>query len=181
MCFEIRLNAKPENVTINFGQLNNYNAMTMIKTYLSLILIILVNVALFGQVTNGQLIEEKVKYQYDDKKPNETYAPKIQLGKEIQINFDCCFKDTVQIYVNDKLIDKLFLDTNESTSFTGHSITVKFDEENTSTTLKVVLPNKQVYCNIVLDKKYRILNVNRMEHWDKTWWITFRNYGIRYE
>ena len=170
-----------QNVTSNVGRPNNQNAMTITKTYLTLLLIILVDLTLFGQVTNRQLIEEKVKYQYDDKKPNETYIPKTQLGKEIQINFDCCFNDTVQIYVNDKLIDKLFLKTNESTSFTGHSITVKFDEKKKNTTLKVVLPNKQVFCNIILDKKYRLLNVNRMEHWDKTWWITFRNFGIVYE
>ncbi len=153
----------------------------MAKTYLTLLLIILIDLTLLGQVKNSQLVEEKVKYQYDDKKPNETYVPKTQLGKEIQINFDCCFNDTVEIYVNEKLIDKPFLKTDGSTSFTGHSITVKFDEKEKNTTLRVVLPNKQVFCNIVLDKKYRLLNVNRMEHWDKTWWITFRNFGIVYE
>jgi hypothetical protein len=153
----------------------------MTKAYLTLLLIILIDLTLLGQGKNSQLIEEKVKYQYDDKKPSESYVPKVELGKEIQINFDCCFGDTVQIFVNDKLIEKVFLKTDESTSFTGHSIKVKFDEKEKSTTLKVVLPNKQVYCNIVLDKKYRMLNVNRMEHWDKTWWITFRNFGIFYE
>jgi predicted DNA-binding ArsR family transcriptional regulator len=153
----------------------------MTKAYLTLLLIILINLTLLGQVKNSKLIEEKVKYQYDDKKPSESYVPKVELGKEIQINFDCCFDDTVQFFVNDKLIEKVFLKTDESTSFTGHSIKVKFDEKEKSTTLKVILPNKQVYCSIVLDKKYRMLNVNRMEHWDKTWWITFRNFGIFYE
>jgi predicted DNA-binding ArsR family transcriptional regulator len=153
----------------------------MTKAYLTLLLIILIDLTLLGQVKNSKLIEEKVKYQYDDKKPSESYVPKVELGKEIQINFDCCFDDTVQIFVNDKLIEKVFLKTDESTSFTGHSIKVKFDEKEKSTTLKVVLPNKQVYCNIILDKKYRMLNVNRMEHWAKTWWITFRNFGIFYE
>ncbi len=153
----------------------------MTKIYLALLSFILTTHNLSGQVKTRSFVEEKVKYQYDDKIPNETYIPKTQLGKEIQINFDCCFNDTVQIFVNDKLIDKLFLSTDESTSFTGHSITVKFDEKKKNTTLKVVLPNKQVFCNIVLDKKYKLLNVNRMEHRDKTWWITFRNFGIVYE
>ena len=155
--------------------------MTHTKTYLTIILIFLINLTLLGQVKTDSLIEEKVKYQYDDKKPNETYIPKIELGKEIQINFDCCFDDSVQIFVNDKLVDKRFLRTDESTSYTGYSMVVKFDDKKKNTTLKVVLPDKRVFCNITLDKKYRLLHINRMEHWDKTWWITFRNFGIIYE
>ena len=153
----------------------------MTKIYSTFLFIIFINLTLFGQVKNSRLIEEKVNYQYDDEKPNETYIPKIQIGKEIKINFDCCFNDSVQLFVNNKLVDKLFLKTNESTSFTGHSIIVKFDEKKKITIMKIVLPNKQVFCNIVLDKKYRLLNVNRMEDWGKTWPITFRNFGIVYE
>lgn len=154
------------------------NKKSMTKFYFILFLLFASST---GQGQTNKLVKEKVKYQYDNKKPNETYVPGIETGKEIQINFDCCFNDTVQIYVNDKLIDKLYLQTNESTNFTGHSITVKFDKKKKKTNLKVVLPDKHVYCNIVLDKKYRILNINRMEYSNKNWWITFRNFGIFYE
>ena len=119
----------------------------MTKAYLTLLLIILIDLTLLGQVKNSKLIEEKVKYQYDDKKPSESYMPKVALGKEIQINFDCCFDDTVQVFINDKLIKKVFLKTDESTSFTGHSIKVKFEKNVKSTTLKVVLPNKYIGSN----------------------------------
>jgi len=150
----------------------------MTKIYFA---IILIHFCFSGQGQINKLVEEKVKYQFDDKKPSETFVPKIELGKEIQINFDCCFNDSVQIYVNDKLIEKTFLKTDESTSFTGYSINVKFDNRKKNTTLKVILPNKQVYCSILLYKKYKLLNVNRMENWNKTWWITFGNFGIIYE
>ena len=153
----------------------------MIKACFTSILTIFIDLTLLGQVRNSQLIEEKVKYQYDNTKPNETYVPKSQLGKEIQIKFDCCFNDSVQVFVNDKNIENLFLNTDKSTSFTGHSITVKFDKKKKNTTLKVVLPNKQVFCNIILNKKYKLLNVNRMECSDKKWWLTFRNFGVFYE
>ena len=154
---------------------------TMTKLYLTIFFIVLIDPILLGQIRRNHLIEEKVKYQYDNKRPSESYIPKIKIGKEMQINFDCCFNDTVQIFVNDKFIERACLKTDKSTSFTGHSIKVKFNEKEKSTTLKVVLLNKQVYCKIILDKKYRMLNINRMEHWDKTWWITFRNFGIYYE
>ncbi|MCB0409940.1 MAG: hypothetical protein KDD29_06945, partial [Flavobacteriales bacterium] len=153
----------------------------MNKRVLILFCITLIGSCLFGQTNDNSLTEEKVKYQYDKDKSAEHYTPKINIGEEIQVNFDCCFdNDTVEIYINDSLTETVVFTTDESTSYADSRI-YKFDKNKKETKLKLVLPNKKVYCEIILDKKYSILHVNRMEHWNKTWWITFRNFGIIYE
>lgn len=134
----------------------------------------------FGQIPKDLFTEEKVKYQYDNKKPKEYFTPKIEIGKEIEVNFDCCFNDTVEVYVNDRLIERSFFRTEESFGLAKTRI-IRFDSTAKNTKLTIVLPNKKVFCEISLNRKYKILHVNRMEHWNNTWPIIFRNFGIIYE
>jgi hypothetical protein len=73
------------------------------------------------------LSEEKVKYQYDNDKPEEHYTPKINIGEKIQVNFNCCFdSDTVEMYLNDSLIETVVYNTNESNNYAENWI-FKFD------------------------------------------------------
>lgn len=155
--------------------------MTTVKISLLIILLALAKLHTFGQGTTELLEKEKVKYQYGKKRTKESYHLNTVTGRSMQVDFDCCFNDSVHVYINNILTEKAFLKTNESTSFTNHSLLVKFNPEDKKTTLKIILPDKKVFCEIELDKKYKMLHVNRMEHWDKTWWVTFRNFGILYE
>jgi hypothetical protein len=148
----------------------------MIKFQLTFICILLLNFNFSAQSENFKLTEEKVKYQYDYDS-TDTYDPKINIGEEMLIFFNCCFKDSVQVFINDNLIEKIYLYTNESTSYTGYSLKVKF-EKNKETILKVVLPNKKVFCNITLDNKYKLLYLNRIIDRNENWWIIFRNFGV---
>jgi len=144
------------------------------------VLFVFIKLYAFGQV-NLNLEKEKVKYQYDKRRTEGSYSLSTVIGKSMQVNFDCCFDDSVHIYINNILEEKVFLKTDGSTSFTGHALIVTFNPKDKKSTLKIILPYKKVFCEIDLDKKYKMLHVNRMEHWDKTWWITFRNFGIAYE
>jgi hypothetical protein len=45
----------------------------------------------------------------------------------------------------------------------------------------MIIPNKGIYCEIELDKNYKILHVNRLENSNVKWWIIFRNFEITYE
>ncbi|MEM7086945.1 MAG: hypothetical protein AAF489_12225 [Bacteroidota bacterium] len=151
------------------------------KKVLAVFCITLISASFLGQTKDSMGTQEKVKYQYDNDKTDESYTPKIKIGEEIQVNFDCCFdNDTVEIYINDRLTETVVFNTNESISYTDSRI-YKFDKNTKETKLKLVLPNKKAYCEITLDKKYRILHINRLEDKDKAWWITFRNFGIVYE
>lgn len=154
--------------------------MTTIKG-LVFILLACMSLCSYGQVKEDLLVKEKVKYQYDKKRTKENYDLNTEVGKSMQVNFDCCFDDSVHVYINNILTEKVFLKTDGSTSFTGHSLIVRFNPKDKKSILKIILPYRKVFCEIDLDKKYKMLNVNRMEHWDKTWWIAFRNFGVVYE
>jgi hypothetical protein len=43
--------------------------------------ITLISASLFGQTNETSLTEEKVKYQYDNDKPEEHYTPQINIGE----------------------------------------------------------------------------------------------------
>ncbi len=146
--------------------------------YLLIVTAILIFTRLSAQVQLNNFKEEKVIYQYDSSKLDKYFFRK---NTSITIDFDCCFNDSVEIFVNNQLIRTLFLKTEASLSFTGHRMDVVFEKKEAKT-LKVVLPMKNVYCIINLDKRYRYLYVNRLEGTKITNWpIIFRNFQIMYE
>lgn len=155
--------------------------MTTIIKGLVFILLACMTLCSYGQVKEELLVEEKVKYQYDKKRTKENYDLSTEIGKSVQVNFDCCFDDSVHVYINNILTEKLFLKTDGSTSFTGHSLVVMFNPKKKQTILKIILTDRKVFCEINLDKKYRALHVNRTEKGGEVWPIIFRNFGIVYQ
>ncbi|MBX2980555.1 MAG: hypothetical protein KF905_14805 [Flavobacteriales bacterium] len=123
--------------------------------------------------------QEAVKYQYADTSGGEIVIVKgIELGTQMQVQFGCCFSDSVNVLLNGKLLERAYFNTDPSTSL-ARSITVDLGEGHQ--VLRVELPEKRVCAEIVLDKSYRVLHVNRMVHWNKTWWVTFQNFHSVYE
>lgn len=151
--------------------------MTPIRCFLT-VTTLLIFIKLPGQVQQNKFKEEKVIYQYDSSKLDKYVFKKNTV---ITIDFDCCFNDSVEIFVNNQLIRRLFLKTENSLSFTGHRMTVMLDKKGVKT-LKLVLPMKKAYCIINLDRRYRYLYVNRLEGTKiSNWPIIFRNFQIMYE
>lgn len=144
-----------------------------------LITIIILSICSFGY--GQKYIHEPVLYQFQDSIFTLDSATNIVVGQEMEIYFNCCFNDSVIIQIDDKIIDNIFLITDKSTSFTGYVLIHRFDKANCKPTMKIILPDKKVFSEIILDNRYKILKINRMEHWDNTWWITFMNCRTIYE
>jgi hypothetical protein len=85
----------------------------------------------------------------------------------------------VNVYLNNELYQTDFFETDFSLSFAK---AIKFELTNEQQILKIVLPNKNVYAEIILDKRFKVLQVNRLEDEDESIWrITFSNNYPRYE
>jgi len=150
-------------------------------THILFLFIALLNVGITNSPSND-FTKESLKIFYDnDAEGTESSNVK---GKEMSILFNCCFDDSVVVYLNDDVVYRKRLKTDPVLSFSG-ATRVSFDNSIDSNMLRVELPAAKVYSEISLDKNYKLLYLSRSEAHGKRyghiWTAQFRNVPIDYE
>jgi hypothetical protein len=137
----------------------------------------------FGITTSpsNDFTKESLKIFYDnDAEGTESSNVK---GKEMSILFNCCFDDSVVVYLNDEVVSLKRFTTDPFVSLSG-IVKVSLDNSKDSNMLRIELPEAKVYSEISLDKNYKLLYLSRSVKGEKKfgyiWAARFRNVPIYY-
>ena len=150
------------------------------KNILSLVLIFAPFIFSIAQEDPENLNRESVLYQYSsDSVKYPEYLNLENTGLKTEVRVGCCFDTQFNIYLNDSLILSKHFDTNSSTSHAGSfGVTLLLNSQNI---LRVELPKEQVFCEIILDRRYRYMDLNRIGKDRGRSMIIFRNHLIALE
>ena len=109
-----------------------------------------------------------VLIQYDDRsKPMHSNSNKL-----MNVYFDSGFNDSLEVYINNKLVKKDFFKTNHILSTTGKSITVKMSDKLPPKILTVKDITTKESLEIMLDWRYKTFEIHKSIYRDDTCWLT---------
>jgi hypothetical protein len=113
---------------------------------------------LHAQDTCAAVKAETVKTYYKSKKlkSNDTF---YYSKKVFTLSLNGAFKDSLKIYIGDKLIYDDYLVTDGSAGHSRHNIQVPFQNADDRPVLKIVFPNKNTCLSEKLNLRFPILEV----------------------
>lgn len=136
----------------------------------------------FTRTSNSDFTKESHKVFHDN--DTDGIESNNVKGKEMSILFNCCFDDSVVVYLNDKVVYGKRLKTDPVLSFSG-ATQVRFDNNLDSNVLRVELPEAKVCLEILLDRNYKFLYLSRSVESEKRygyiWSVIYRNIAMEYE
>ncbi|MCH2235638.1 MAG: hypothetical protein MK078_15460 [Crocinitomicaceae bacterium] len=150
----------------------------MTRKLLLILLSWVLTIGTFGQELDlSGFSEHKVIYHYNDS--GKHIGDTANIGKKIGVRLNCCFQDSIHIYLNDSLITNKYYATNPSTSNAG-SIILDLPQTQEELILTLVFPETKDYCKIVLANQYRYMTFDIVANRVK-WAVIFENYLLSLE
>ena len=100
------------------------------------------------------------------------------LAKKVAVYFVTGFKDTICVKYDKETILNEFLETDFSTSYTGESIVINYENKPKGGTFTVESVNNKSKVKIKILRGYRVIELSRVNNY---WEVIYSNFGPVFE